>query len=223
MIRFWLFTASLLLAMLLLFFVAQALSLPFLAEDTAFLLKQEKWVAALAGVGLLWVDVVAPVPSSIVMLVNGMLFGVLLGTLLSLTGGMGAALLGYGLGYQGENFGRRCLGEAAITRAQAFFQRHGMIAIIVSRPVPILAEAVTIIAGMARMPLRKFLPATLIGLLPPALIYASAGAYTLQLRTGLVVFLPVLLAAGTTWVLGRRTMSSTAAPEITVPPPERPQ
>jgi hypothetical protein len=88
MTRFWILTVALLLAMLLLFFVVQALQLPFLAEDTSFLLSQKKWVAALAGVGLLLVDVIAPVPSSIVMLANGMLFGMIGGTLLSVVGGL---------------------------------------------------------------------------------------------------------------------------------------
>lgn len=221
MTRFWIFTATLLLAMLLLFFVVQALHLPFLAEDTTFLLSQEKSVAAVAGVGLLLVDVVAPVPSSIVMLANGMLFGVIAGTLLSLVGGMGAALLGYWLGTQGDALGRRWFGETAFARAHEFFQQHGLTAVIVSRPVPILAEAVTIIAGITRMPARKFLLAVLLGLLPTALIYAVAGAYALNLQSGLYIFIPVLLAAGAVWVVGRRLSrpKRSEPPQETPPPP----
>lgn len=221
MTRFWIFTATLLLAMLLLFFVVQALHLPFLAEDTTFLLSQEKWVAAVAGVGLLLVDVVAPAPSSIVMLANGMLFGVIAGTLLSLVGGMGAALLGYWLGTRGDALGRRWFGETAFARAHEFFQQHGLIAVIVSRPVPILAEAVMIIAGITRMPVRKLLLAVLLGLLPTALIYAVAGASALNLQSGLYIFIPVLLAAGAVWVVGRRWSRPRRSepPQETPPPP----
>lgn len=220
MTRFWIFTTTLLLAMLLLFFVVQAFNLPFLAEDTSFLLKQNRWVAALAGIGLLWVDIIAPVPSSIIMLANGMLFGVGLGTLLSLIGGLGAAGLGFWLGRQGEHWGKRWFGDVAFARAQAFFEQHGMLAVIASRPVPILAEAITIIAGMSRMPGRKFLPALLIGLLPTALIYAVAGAYALEFRSGLYVFLSALLAAGLVWIIGRRTMRNQPAEN---PTPSRPK
>ncbi len=170
MARFWIFTAALLLAMLLLFFVVQALQLPFLAEDTSFLLSQEKWVAGLAGVGLLVVDVVAPVPSSLVMVVNGMLFGSLWGTLLSMVGGTGAAAVGYGIGIRGAGTGKRWLGDDVLGQAQAFFHNYGMLAVIVSRPIPILAEAVSIIAGISRMPAQKFFPAALLGLLPTAII-----------------------------------------------------
>lgn len=206
MTRFWIFTTALLLAMLLLFFVVQALQLPFLAEDTTFLLSQKKWVAALAGVGLLIVDVVAPVPSSIVMLANGMLFGPGWGAVLSVIGGIGAAWVGYWIGARGENIGRRWLGEEALTRANGFFQKHGMLALIVSRPVPMLAEAMTIIAGMAKMPARSFFPAILLGLLPTAVIYAVAGAYALNVQSGIYVFLAVLLLAGVVWAVGKLAM-----------------
>lgn len=208
MTRFWIFTAVLLLAMLLLFFVAQALQLPFLAEDTSFLLGQKKWVAGLAGVGLLVVDVAAPVPSSIIMVANGMLFGVIWGTLLSVAGGMGAAWAGYWIGTRGENVGKRWMGVAALARAHSFFRDYGMLAVIVSRPIPILAEAVSIIAGISRMPARLFLPAALLGLLPTGIIYAVAGAYAVNVNTGLYVILAVLLLAGTVWLVGRLMMKS---------------
>jgi uncharacterized membrane protein YdjX (TVP38/TMEM64 family) len=212
MTRFWIFTAMLLLAILLLFFVVQALQLPFLAEDASFLLSQKKWVAALAGIGLLIVDVVAPVPSSIVMVANGMLFGSVGGTLLSVTGGVGAAVAGYWIGFRGERAGKRWLGDESLTRANAFFQSYGMMAIIVSRPVPILAEAMTIIAGMSQMPAQKFFPATLLGLLPTAIIYACAGAYSLNLQSGLYVFLTVMALAGVVWLVGKLTTRSKASP-----------
>lgn len=208
MTRFWIFTAVLMLAMLLLFFVVPALQLPFLAEDTSFLLNQKKWVAALAGSGLLIVDVVAPVPSSIIMVANGMLFGPVWGTLLSVAGGFGAALVGYWIGSGGERAGKRWLGEQALARANAFFQNHGMMAVIVSRPVPILAEAVSIIAGIFRMPAQKFFPAVLLGLLPTAIIYAVVGAYALDLQSGLYVFLAVLVLAGMVWVVGKLFLRS---------------
>lgn len=201
--RFWIFTAVLLLAMLLVFFVVQALQLPFLAEDTAFLLKQEKWVAGLAGVGLLTVDVIAPVPSSIIMLANGILFGPIWGTLLSLAGGGGAAAVGYWIGLQGESTGKRWLGGEALVRASEFFSKHGMVAVIVSRPIPILAEAVSIIAGISRMPAGKFIAATFLGLLPTAAVYAIAGAYTVTVDRGLYAFLAVILLAGIVWAAGK--------------------
>ena len=193
----------LLLTMLVLFFVVQALQLPFLAEDTSFLLSRKKWVAALAGIGLLIADVIAPVPSSIIMLTNGILFGPIWGTLLSILGGCGAALVGYGIGIQGEHAGKRWLGDQALAQANAFFRKHGLVAVIASRPIPILAEAISIIAGISRMPAAKFLFATLLGLLPTAVIYAIAGAYALTVSSGLYAFIAVTLLAGAVWLVGK--------------------
>lgn len=206
--RFWIFTVVLLLAMLLLFFAGQALHLPFLEDDPKFLLGQKKWVAGLAGIGLLIADVVAPVPSSIIMFVNGTLFGPVWGSLLSAAGGMGAAFAGYWIGSRGERAGKRWMGEESLARANLFFRNYGMIAVIVSRPVPVLAEAVSIIAGMSRMPGRKFFFAALLGLLPTVIVYAIAGAYAVNPNSSLYVFLAVVALAGAVWAVGKLMLSS---------------
>ncbi len=206
--RFWVFTLVLLGAMLLLFFVVQALHLPFLEESPDFWMAQEKWVAALAGIGLLVADVVAPVPSSIIMFVNGVLFGVILGSILSILGGLGATLTGHWIGTKGEAAGKRWMGEMAHDRARTFFQKHGLIALIVSRPIPILAEAISIIAGISGMPRKQLIPGTILGLIPAAVLYAIAGAYAVDLNSGLYAFLAVMLLATTVWAIGRLILHS---------------
>src|SRR5215211_6626130 len=50
---------------------------------------------------LLVVDVVLPVPSNLVMIAHGALFGVAIGTFLSLVGSIGAALVGFAIGQRG--------------------------------------------------------------------------------------------------------------------------
>ncbi|MFN8393410.1 MAG: VTT domain-containing protein [Bacteroidia bacterium] len=184
--RFWIFAGILVLTMLVLFFVGQALHLPFLEENPDYWLGQEKWVAGMAGMGLLVADVVAPVPSSIIMFANGVLFGVILGSLLSIVGGLGASLTGYWIGTRGEAAGRRWMGDEALRRAKVFFERHGMVAVVVSRPIPILAEAIGIIAGLSGMSLKRVILGSLLGLLPAAVLYAIAGAYAVDFNTSLL-------------------------------------
>ena len=210
--RFWVFTFVLLTAMLLLFFLVQALHLPFLEESPDYWIAQKKWVAALAGIGLLMADVVAPVPSSIIMFVNGVLFGVILGSLLSILGGLGATLLGHWIGTKGEAASKRWIGETALNRARQFFQKHGMVALIVSRPIPILAEAISIIAGISGMPRKQLIPGTIIGLLPAAILYAIAGAYAVDLNSGLYAFIAVMLLATAVWAIGRLILHSKRTP-----------
>ena len=57
--------------------------------------------AALVGVGLLVIDVALPAPSGLVMVAHGALFGAAVGTLLSVVGSTGAALVGFALGRRG--------------------------------------------------------------------------------------------------------------------------
>jgi uncharacterized membrane protein YdjX (TVP38/TMEM64 family) len=208
--RFWVAMGLLVSSMLLLFFLVQALNLPFLQEDANYWLLQEKWVAALAGVGLLVADVVAPVPSSIIMWVNGVLFGVFGGTLLSLLGGMGATYVGYWIGLRGEAAARRWMGETALQRAGAFFEKYGMLALVASRPIPILAEAVSIVAGLSGMKRGQLFLGAGLGLLPTALLYALAGAYAMDFNTGLYTFLAVFALSSIVFLIGRAKMKSKA-------------
>lgn len=208
MARFWILTLALVLTMLLLFVAVQLFDLPFLREDASYLLGQEKWVAALAGFGLLAIDVVAPVPSSIVMTVNGTLFGMLPGTALSLSGSLAAAIIAYWIGTKGKNAGERWMGREAVACAHTFFVNHGVVAVIVSRPIPILAEAIGIIAGVSRMPAKRFLWAAALGLLPTSLVYSIAGAYSKNLNTGIYAMGGVFVLAGLFWAIGKVTLGS---------------
>ncbi len=91
---------SLLAAMLLLFLVPDAWHIPYLA-DPAPVRGMTGTVAALTGVTLLVIDIVLPVPSSVVMITHGALFGVALGTGLSLLGSLGSFSVGFALGRRG--------------------------------------------------------------------------------------------------------------------------
>ena len=85
---------------LLLFFAVEALGFQLLRDPTPWMQHGEVLAAAL-GVSLLVADVLLPVPSSLVMVAHGALFGVVMGTLLSLLGSMGAALFGFVIGRRG--------------------------------------------------------------------------------------------------------------------------
>jgi uncharacterized membrane protein YdjX (TVP38/TMEM64 family) len=206
MAKFWAFVFLLLASMLLLFFAVQAFDIQILQEDTSYWLAQEKWVAGIAGVGLLIADVVAPVPSSIVMFANGILFGLFWGALLSIVGGLGAAWLGHWLGKKGEQRALRWMGEDTLAKTNRFFQKYGLLAIIVSRPIPLLAETLSITAGLSDMPRKKFLWGSFLGLLPAAILYAVAGYYAVEFDAGTYAFLGVMLLAALAWAIGQFLM-----------------
>src|SRR6185436_11950262 len=139
------------------------------------LLARGGWIAAVVGVGLLVADVVLPVPSSLVMILHGALFGVVVGTLLSLAGSLGAALFGFWIGRRGGPLFARLVPEDERLRADALLQTWGDLALIV----------------------------TLAGSLPAALLYALTGATARSLDNAVLVFSLVLLVAGLFWAIGK--------------------
>ena len=164
------------------------------------------WAPGLLGVTLLVADVVLPVPSSGVMIVQGAVYGVAIGALLSLLGGTGAAVVGYLVGRRGQSVLERWAGAEQQARAVALLDRYGVWAIIATRPIPILAESVAIMAGTGRLRWWQVAWAGALGNVVPAVGYAAVGAYAATFVNALTVFLLVILIAGIAWLLHHRTM-----------------
>ena len=186
---------------LCLFFVVEALGVPVLVDPTPWL-NQGGVLAAALGVGLLVADVLLPVPSSLVMVAHGALFGVVGGTLLSLLGSTGAALFGFWIGRRGGRLLERLVTEEERARADLLLERWGTLAIIVTRPIPLLAETVAIMAGASRMGWGSTALAAVAGSLPPALLYALTGAAVANLQSTALMFVLAILVAGSFWMLG---------------------
>lgn len=194
----------LLVTFLVLLGVTEALRVPLLTDPAPWL-SGGGAVAAGVGVGLLVVDVLLPVPSSLVMLAHGARFGVAAGTLLSLAGSTGAALLGFAVGRRGTGILERVTTTEERERADRLLQRWGTLAVIVSRPVPMLAETIVIVAGTSSLGWRRVAAAAVAGSLPPALLYAVTGAAVADLRSRVLVFAGVSAVAAAAWAIGRRT------------------
>jgi uncharacterized membrane protein YdjX (TVP38/TMEM64 family) len=203
--RYLLMMSGLLAFFMCLFFLVEALGVPLLVDPTPWLNHGGVWAAAL-GVGLLVADVVLPVPSSLVMVAHGALFGVTGGTLLSLAGSTGAAMFGFWIGRRGGSLLERLVTTEERARADLLLERWGALAIIVTRPVPLLAETVAIMAGASRLGWGRALLAALAGSLPPALLYALTGAAVANFQSTSLMFAFVLLITGIFWAVGRRVM-----------------
>lgn len=187
---------------LLLFMLVEALGVPLLTDPTPWMGRGGA-LAASVGVGLLVADVLLPVPSSLVMVAHGALFGVVVGTLLSLAGSVGAMLFGFAIGRRGGRVMERLITPAERERADRLLKRWGVLAIIVTRPVPMLAETVAIMSGTSSLGWWSVTWAALAGSLPPALLYAITGASVANLQNTTLVFGLVILIAAAFWFFGR--------------------
>jgi uncharacterized membrane protein YdjX (TVP38/TMEM64 family) len=118
-------------------------------------------------------------------------------------GGALAALLGFALGRRGGRLSVRLVPPGERARADRLLARWGTLAIIVTRPVPLLAETTVIMAGASPLGWRRVALAALAGSLPGALLYALTGAVAASFQNGALVFVLVLFVAGVSWLVGR--------------------
>ena len=200
--RYLLFMAALMAFFIVVFFIVEALGVPLLSDPTPWM-KHGGVLAASLGVGLLIADVLLPVPSSLVMVAHGALFGVVIGTLLSLLGSVGAALFGFAIGRRGGRLLTRIVSPEERARADYLLGRWGSLAIVVTRPIPVVAETVAIMAGASPMSWSRVALASLVGSLPPALLYALTGAAVANFQSVVLMFGVVLLVTGLFWLIGR--------------------
>jgi len=167
-------------------------------------------LSAVAGVALLIADVVLPVPSSLIMFAFGAAYGFWIGAALSMAGCVGASLAGFALGRGGREVVRRFVRDDEYDRASSLLDRWGTLALIATRPVPILAETVAILAGASRTSWARMTATAVLGSIVPTVLYAWAGSAAREPVDGIVIFLLVLAFSGVLWWIGRARPSPSA-------------
>lgn len=164
-------------------------------------------LAAWIGVGLLVADIVLPVPSSVVMLAHGALFGVIPGAALSLLGRTGNAVGGVLIGRgAGSLLSRRTLrrSTADTGKGAELVGRWGLAAVVFSRPIPVLAESTLVAAAAMGLWPPAVIGAAVVGALPEAVLYAVAGDMATSYANGAIVFVAVILLAAAAWAASAR-------------------
>lgn len=142
---------------------------------------QRPFAAAALIVAALTLDVFLPVPNGVTNTLAGAAFGFALGTFVIWLGLMGGSTAGYALGRWGARpLAARLLGADDLERAHRIAERAGPVALIVSRPVPILCEMTPIAAGIAGMAFGHFLFAVALGNLGVGVVYAAIGAAAVE-------------------------------------------
>ncbi|KTE15054.1 TVP38/TMEM64 family protein [Sphingopyxis sp. H115] len=152
------------------------------ASDAVLAASDDRpFAAAALIVSALTVDVFLPVPNGVTTTLAGAAFGFVIGALVIWLGLMGACLAGYAIGrWAARPLAARWLGAGDLERAHRLAERAGPVALIVSRPVPILCEAIPIAAGLAGMALKTFVFAVALGNLGVALVFAAIGAAAIE-------------------------------------------
>jgi len=171
----------------------------------------ESWMAragtgggAIAVVTLLAADLFLPIPSSLIMVLSGAVFGVLWGSVFSLIGSIGGEWLGFELV---RRYGRRAsskmVGDDELERLSRVFARHGAAVVVVTRALPVVMETMSVVAGLSKMNRGSFLVASLLGTAPIVVVYAYAGAVWRRTGSLIPAIIMLLAVAGLGWVVYR--------------------
>ncbi|MDT8391269.1 MAG: VTT domain-containing protein [Lentisphaeria bacterium] len=161
-----------------------------------------------AVIGLLVVDILLPVPSSVVMILSGRLLGFSLGGSVSFAGALLAALLGFfGCRWGGQTVFTKLVGHRDGVKVKQWFEEYGVIAIILSRPVPMLTEILSCLAGLSKVNPATFISAAVLGTLPVCFVYSWFGAEGgpgLMAAVWVSIAIPAVGWVFTKWVKTRR-------------------
>jgi uncharacterized membrane protein YdjX (TVP38/TMEM64 family) len=175
-----------------------------------------KWLVAGIGVALLMGDLALPVPSSVVSVSLCLLLGPLLGAAAVAVGMLGGFLCGYLLGRLLPRAAlRRWIGADLWDAVSRRAERSGPLWILVTRPVPVLAEATAIIAGSLGVPFRSALPAALLSSVGVACCYGAAALVGLSSGGFWLAFAMSLVLAGALWYMSRMWRGRMSTPEGT--------
>ena len=166
-----------------------------------------KAVTAWVVLGLLSVDILLPVPSSMISTMAGWHLGWWQGTIVSTVGMSIGAILGFALA---RRFGKRIALWFAkpedLEHMEKVTDRIGPITVMVTRGVPVLAEASVFLVGINKLSWRRFLPGVLVTNFAVSLAYAKFGDYFKDQEwfgaaIGISIAVPVFLSALVRWLL----------------------
>jgi uncharacterized membrane protein YdjX (TVP38/TMEM64 family) len=173
-------------------------------------LREYESFAWALGIALLWADLVLPVPQTAVIAALGIIYGTLLGGSLGSLGLITGGLLGYVLM---RTSARRCVqrfvGPRSLHKVESLLDQGGAWAIVLTRSLPYsIPEAMVFLAGLAGMPMKKFIAALTIGSVPTAFAFAAVGsgwAHQPILALMASYVLPILLLPIALYLGRRRT------------------
>jgi uncharacterized membrane protein YdjX (TVP38/TMEM64 family) len=148
--------------------------------------------------GLLSIDILAPIPSSIVSTAGGYFLGFKWGIIVSTAGMTISCIIGYLLGAKiGTPISKWFVGTNELLRLEKLQNKYGDWIVILSRAVPVLAEASVLIAGIGRMHIKRFILLILLSNLGISIVYSFIGAYSGYINSFLLAFAGAILLPGT--------------------------
>ena len=142
-------------------------------------LRTARPYAWLIGIGLIVCDLALPIPVPPIMATMGAMYGTVFGGIIATSGSMLAGLCAYGAArLLGRKAAGVLVGDQQLAALQHFFATWGAAGIVASRPLPVVPEVMTALAGLSRMHFGRFVLALSLGAIPVGFSLAWLGGAT---------------------------------------------
>jgi len=121
--------------------------------------------------------IIVPLPSEVILLAAGLIYGTLGGGIMGIIGSVGAGLLCYYLSRKGGRpLARKFVGDRALNMADDFIHKYGIWAILIFRFIPFIPfDPVSYASGLVDMDVKKYSLGTFLGSIARAFFYAWLG------------------------------------------------
>ena len=119
-----------------------------------------------------------PIPSEVVLLATGMIWGWFFGGIMGIIGSMAASLLCFYISRKGGRpLAKKFVGESGLNMADKLIKKYGITAIVVSRFIPFISfDVISYASGLVDIDVKKYSIGTLIGSIFRAFFYSIWGA-----------------------------------------------
>ncbi len=156
------------------------------------------------GVALLVIDVVLPVPSSVVAVALCWALGPLWGGMSVAAGVFAAFLAGYGIGrLLPEARLRQWVGPRVWDAVRANAQRHALWWVVLARPLPVLSELTALFAGVWRLPAASVFPPAAMASAATGALYGGSVWLSARAPSALLMFAVLLALPAALWCAQR--------------------
>ncbi|HSK73265.1 MAG TPA: VTT domain-containing protein [Pyrinomonadaceae bacterium] len=145
-------------------------------------------------------DIFLPVPSSIVMYLNGVFLGITGGFTVSLISVNVFSTVGYFVG----KYSSIALKSKPDARSEKILKEYGHFAIIITRGIPVLSESICFVCGYNLYNFKKYLLLNFIGYIPVCLIYAYFGSAAENQNLFFISLGSSLLVSFLLWMVGKK-------------------
>jgi len=170
------------------------------------------WAPVMSGLLQVLTSLIPVLPGFVLAIANAMLYGVLLGGLLTFVTALLAAAACFGLArWMGRPGVERVVSEEALARVDDFMERRGIFAVFLGRLIPFInPDVLSYAAGATRMGWFPFLVAMAAGAVPATIFYSVVGGMAVEstLRVialvAVAAILPLLLLAAFQGPIRRR-------------------